>query len=100
MGGIAQDNSQISPHTQQIIDAEVQRIVTEQYERARSLLRDRRDALESLAAQLLEHETLDGTAVADALAKPKAGPKTKTVAATGAATGTRAKAAAKNETDA
>ena len=58
-----QDNSQLSPHTQEIIDAEVQSIVTEQYERAQALLREHRGALETLAGELLEHETLDGSAV-------------------------------------
>ena len=67
MGGIAQDNSHLSPKTQETIDAEIQRIVTEQYERAQVLLRERQDALESLAARLLEHETLDGSAVKEAL---------------------------------
>jgi cell division protease FtsH len=67
MGGIAQDNSNISPHTQEIIDAEVQRMVTEQYDRAQALLREHRDALEKLAGELLEHETLDGSAVEEAL---------------------------------
>ncbi len=67
MGGVAQDNSNISPHTQEIIDAEVQRLVTAQYERAQALLREHRAPLEKLAADLLEHETLDGSAVEEAL---------------------------------
>ena len=71
MGGVAQDNSHLSPHTQQVIDNEVQRIVTEQYDRAKTLLRDNLHALEALAGELLEHETLDGSAVDEALAKKK-----------------------------
>ena len=67
MGGVAQDNSHLSPKTQELIDAEVQRIITEQYERAQAFLRERQDALQSLAARLLEHETLDGSAVEEAL---------------------------------
>ncbi len=70
MGGVAQDNSHLSPKTQETIDSEVQRIVTEQYERAQALLRERQDALESLAARLLEHETLDGSAVEEVLRSP------------------------------
>jgi cell division protease FtsH len=67
LGGVMQDNSQISPHTQEIIDAEVQKTVTEQYERAQALLREHRAALETLAQELLEHETVDGSAVQAAL---------------------------------
>jgi cell division protease FtsH len=67
LGNAMQDNSQLSPHTREIIDAEVQSIVTEQYERAQAILRDHRKALETLAEGLLEHETLDGSAVEAAL---------------------------------
>jgi cell division protease FtsH len=72
LGGVAQDNSQLSPHTLETVDAEVRSMVTEQYERAQALLNEHRDALEALAAELLEHETLDGTAVTKALAGPPA----------------------------
>ncbi len=41
------------------IDSEVQRIVTEQYELARTLLIDNRDMLDTIAHKLLEMETLD-----------------------------------------
>ncbi|HLA80285.1 MAG TPA: cell division protein FtsH, partial [Thermoleophilia bacterium] len=67
LGGMTQDNSQISPHTREVIDAEVQAIVTKQYERAQELLHEHKVALESLATQLLKHETLDGSAVGEAL---------------------------------
>jgi cell division protease FtsH len=69
IGGVVQDNSQLSPHTQEIIDTEVQSLVTKQYERAQTLLRGHREALEALAAELLEHETLDGSAIQAALAE-------------------------------
>ena len=69
LGGMVQDNSQLSPRTQEIIDSEVQAIVSEQYERAQALLREHRDALDILAAELLEHETLDGSAVQAALGR-------------------------------
>ena len=61
------DDNQNSPQTRQAIDAEVQRIVGEQYERAQSLLTGHRAALESLTRQLLQSESLDGTAVKQAL---------------------------------
>jgi cell division protease FtsH len=73
LGGVMQDNSQLSPHTQEIIDAEVHAMVTEQYERAQALLREHRTALETLAEELLEKETLDGSAVQAALGEEKAG---------------------------
>jgi len=77
IGGVAQDSSHLSPHTQQVIDGEVQRIVTEQYDRAQSLLRGNRGALEALAGELLEHETLDGSVVEKALAANKPKPRVK-----------------------
>ncbi|HEY8369125.1 MAG TPA: ATP-dependent zinc metalloprotease FtsH [Thermodesulfobacteriota bacterium] len=42
------------------IDREVKRIVSENYERAKTLIRENIDALHRLAAALLEKETLDG----------------------------------------
>jgi cell division protease FtsH len=63
LGGTVQDNSQLSPHTQEMIDAEIKNLVTDQYERAQQVLREHRVALETLARELLEHETLDGSAV-------------------------------------
>jgi len=69
LGGTMQDNSQLSPQTRAVIDAEVQRIVTEQYERAQALLRQHRAALNNLTQQLLQKETLPGSAVKEALGK-------------------------------
>ena len=43
------------------------RIIAEQYERAQTLLKDHRTALESVTRQLLEEETVEGTAVKQAL---------------------------------
>ena len=48
-----------SEQTAREIDAEVRRIVTEQYERAKKILLERREALDKIAEALLEHETLD-----------------------------------------
>ncbi len=56
-----------SPETLKIIDEEVQRIITEQYNRAQTLLRDHRAALETVTQQLLKTETIDGTVVEQAL---------------------------------
>jgi cell division protease FtsH len=67
LGGSVEDNSQISPETRQMIDGEVQRLVTEQYERAQSLLKDHHAALKTLAQQLLKQETVSGSVVKEAL---------------------------------
>ncbi len=68
LGGIAQEDGHLSPHTQETIDKEVKNLVMEQLERAQAALREHRGALETLAAELLEQETLDGSAVQKALA--------------------------------
>jgi cell division protease FtsH len=67
-GASSGEDGQLSPRTREVIDEEVQRIVTEQYERAQALLADHRPALDSLTAALLERETLEGSAVKQALA--------------------------------
>jgi cell division protease FtsH len=51
--------SDVSEHTQRLIDEEVRRIVDEAHEEVVALLRENRDKLDSLAQALLEHETLD-----------------------------------------
>ena len=68
LGGQVEDNSQISPETRQQIDAEVQRIVTEQYGRAQTILREHHSAHEVLAKELLKKETVTGNDVKEALA--------------------------------
>jgi cell division protease FtsH len=68
LGGSVEDSTNISPETQEKIDREVQRLVTEEYERAQALLTKHHAALKALASELLEHETVDGSAVRDALA--------------------------------
>jgi cell division protease FtsH len=49
-----------SEHTAIEIDEEVKRIVSDNYERAKKLITDRRETLDRLTAALLEKETLDG----------------------------------------
>jgi cell division protease FtsH len=67
LGGSVEDNSQISPETREVVDAEVQRLVTEQYGRAQVLLKNHRAALKTLAQQLLKQETVSGSNVKEAL---------------------------------
>ena len=54
-----------SQKTAEAIDAEVQKLVTDAYEKARRLLGENRDKLERLAKALLEKESMDGRDVED-----------------------------------
>ncbi len=56
--------STYSESVAQLIDSEIQRIITEQYDLAESLLRDRRDLLDLMADALLEFEVLDSKELA------------------------------------
>ncbi len=49
----------VSAATQELVDAEVRRIVDEEQDAARRVMAEQRDRLDALAAALLEHETLD-----------------------------------------
>ena len=66
---------QVSPETRELVDREVRRIVDECYQAARRALVDNRARLDSLAAALLAHETLDEAAAyaAAGLTPPPAG---------------------------
>src|SRR3989442_9480754 len=50
---------EISERTAELVDTEVKRILGDAYERAKTVLLEHRDALDRLAATLLERETLD-----------------------------------------
>ena len=52
-----------SPETQEIIDAEVRRLVDEGYLEAKRILTERRSDLDRLATGLLEYETLTGSEI-------------------------------------
>jgi cell division protease FtsH len=58
----------MSNETAQLIDKEIRRIVDEGYERAKTVLTEHRDELESLATALLEYETLSGDEINKLLA--------------------------------
>jgi len=68
LGGAVEDNSSLSQETRKLIDGEVKRIVSEQYERAQRFLHENRAALDLLTQDLLRCETVDGSAVKAALA--------------------------------
>lgn len=66
----------VSEATQQKVDAEVRRILDEQYGIARKLLEDNRDKVEAMAAALLEWETIDAEQINDIMeGKPPRAPK-------------------------
>jgi cell division protease FtsH len=56
-----------SEETARKIDAEVFRIVDEQYRRAKEIIETRRSALDKIAEALLEHETIEGRHVLEIL---------------------------------
>ena len=58
----------VSPDTQERIDAEVKRIVDEGYETAQRILTEKADDLHRLANGLLEYETLTGDEIAKVIA--------------------------------
>jgi cell division protease FtsH len=57
-----------SPETQEVIDAEVRRLVDEGYATAKRILTEKRGDLEKLAQGLLEYETLTGDEIRKVLA--------------------------------
>ena len=57
--GFGVHNKTISEATQQKVDAEIRRILDEQYAVARSILEEKRDIVEAMTAALLEWETID-----------------------------------------
>ena len=59
---------QMSNETAQAIDAEIRKIVEDGYTRAKTLLTENSDQLESLAQALLEYETLSGDEIKKVLA--------------------------------
>jgi cell division protease FtsH len=63
LGTAVAEGSDASAATHETIDAEVRRIVGEQFERAETLVAAHRDVLSQLSAELLKAESLDGNAV-------------------------------------
>lgn len=65
---------QFSEHTQEVIDGEVARILNNAGDRARELLTDRRQELESVTQQLLEREELGEAEIEDLIGPSVHGP--------------------------
>jgi cell division protease FtsH len=60
-------NENLSEETARKIDAEIHRIIDEQYVRAREVVSQHRSALDKIAEGLLEYETIDGKHVMEIL---------------------------------
>jgi cell division protease FtsH len=58
----------LSDATMQKVDAEIRRIIDEQYALAKKILEDNRDKVEAMTAALLEWETIDAEQIADIMA--------------------------------
>ncbi len=68
----------VSEATQQKVDAEIRRILDEQYAVARKLLEDNREKVEAMTAALMEYETIDADQINDIMeGKPVREPKPK-----------------------
>ena len=66
----------VSETTMQKVDAEIRRIVDQQYQLARKLIEDNRDKVEAMAKALLEWETLDAEQINDIMeGRPPRPPK-------------------------
>src|SRR6187401_587579 len=68
LGRSIQTHKNVSEATMQKVDAEIRRIVDEQYKLARSLIEANRDKVEAMAKALLEWETLDSDQLNDIMA--------------------------------
>jgi cell division protease FtsH len=62
--------SETSEHTHRLVDEEVQRTVEAAHQEVTQLLSEHREQLESLAQELLAHETLDAPAAYAAAGVP------------------------------
>jgi len=67
LGQEIQRSQNYSEETARKIDKAIHSIVEEQYQRSLQILREHRDALDTMAGALLEHETIDGKHVSEIL---------------------------------
>ena len=76
LGRSVTTHKSVSEATMQKVDAEIRRIIDQQYRVARKLLEDNRDKVEAMAKALLEWETIDADQIADIMeGKPPRAPK-------------------------
>jgi cell division protease FtsH len=82
LGPVPEGTAEYSEATAELIDKEVNAIVSSQYDRALTILRGQRDILEKSVAVLLEKETIEGDELKALMAKVVG---TKTAVATASA---------------
>ncbi|MEI7612094.1 MAG: ATP-dependent zinc metalloprotease FtsH [Betaproteobacteria bacterium] len=86
LGRSVTTHKNMSETTMQKVDAEIRRIIDEQYALARKLLEENRDKVEAMTAALLELETIDSDQIDDIMAglppRPPKQPQVKSSAAT------------------
>jgi cell division protease FtsH len=76
LGRSVTKTTNISEETMRKVDAEVRRIIDEQYAIARKLIEDNQDKMHAMANALLEWETIDGDQIDDIMSgKPPRPPK-------------------------
>src|SRR5438128_1146425 len=76
LGRSIQTHKNVSEATMQKVDAEIRRIIDQQYRVARKILEDNRDKVEAMTKALLEWETLDSDQIGDIMSgKPPRPPK-------------------------
>jgi cell division protease FtsH len=76
LGRSVTTHKSVSEATMQKVDAEIRRIIDQQYRVARKILEDNREKVEVMAKALLEYETLDADQIADIMSgKPPRPPK-------------------------
>ncbi|HZM33992.1 MAG TPA: ATP-dependent zinc metalloprotease FtsH [Burkholderiales bacterium] len=76
LGRAVTTHKNVSEATMQKVDAEIRRIIDQQYHLARRLLEENRDKVEAMAKALLEFETLDADQIGDIMSgKPPRPPK-------------------------
>ncbi len=79
LGRSVTTHKNISEATMQQVDAEIRRIIDQQYALARKLIEENRDKIEAMAHALLEWETLDAEQIEDVMTgKPPRPPKPST----------------------
>ena len=76
LGRSVTTHKNVSEATMQKVDAEIRRIIDEQYALARRLIEENRDKVEAMTKALLEWETLDAEQIDDIMdGKPPRAPK-------------------------
>jgi cell division protease FtsH len=68
LGRSVTTHKSVSEATMQKVDAEIRRIVDDQYARARKIIEDNRDKIEAMTKALLEWETIDAEQIDDIMA--------------------------------